>query len=98
MGCQENRNFPTWIIIRFQQRDGQDSQNLNNATLCRLLDTSAQFVFGTEKYSDAGIIVNYDDDDYGQAYGVIEEALRAFSKDDLLQLFISDHDFRSLNL
>ena len=42
-------NVPIWIIIGFQQRDRQDSQNLNNDTFCRLPATSAQAVIGTKK-------------------------------------------------
>ena len=32
LGSHENMNVPIWIIIGFQQRDRQDSQNLNNDT------------------------------------------------------------------
>ena len=41
--------------------------------------------------------MNYDDDDYSQGYGQIKEAFRALAKDDILQPYISDHDFRSSN-
>ena len=61
-GSQENMNVPIWIIIGFQQRDRQDSQNLNNDTFCKLPVVSAQCIIGTEKYPDAGILLNYDDD------------------------------------
>ena len=64
LGSQENMNVPIWIIIGFQQQDRQDSQNLNNDTFCRLPVVSAQSVIGTEKFSDAGILINYSDDDY----------------------------------
>ena len=40
---------------------------------------------------------NYDDDFYSQGYGLLEEAFRAFPKDDILQPYISDNDFRSSN-
>ena len=39
----------------------------------------------------------YDDDDYGQDYGQIKQAFKAFTKDDILQPYISDIDFRSSN-
>ena len=32
LGSHENMNVPIWIIVGFQQRDRQDSQNLNNDT------------------------------------------------------------------
>ena len=64
LGSHENMNVPIWIIIGFQQRDRQDSQTLNNDTFCRLPVVSAQCIIGTEKYPDAGILLNYDDDDY----------------------------------
>ena len=57
--------------------------------------TSAQFRIGTEKNPDAGISLNYDDDDYSQGYGQNEDAFRALTKDNMLQPNISDHDFRS---
>ena len=56
MGSQENMNVPIWIIIKFQQKDRQGSQNLNNDTFCRLPAVSAQCVVGTEKYPNAGIL------------------------------------------
>ena len=63
MGSQERMKDPTWIIIGFQQRDGEDSQKLNNHTFCRLPVTSAQAIIATEKCLDAGILLIYDDDD-----------------------------------
>ena len=80
-------------MIGFQQRDRQDSQNFNNDNFCRLTVISAQCIIGTEKYPDAGIILNYDDDDYIPGYSQI----RALTKDDIIQLYIYiyDHDFRS---
>ena len=86
-----------WIFISFQQRDRQDSQNQNNDTYYRPPVTSAQCIIGTEKYPDSAILLNSDDDDYNQAYGQIKKAFRALTKDDLLQLYISDNDFRSSN-
>ena len=97
LGSQENMNVPIWIIIEFQQQDRQDSQNLNNDTSCRLPVTSCQCVIGTENYPDGGILLNYDDDDYAQGYHQINEAFKALTKDDILQLYISEEDFRSSN-
>ena len=65
---------------------------------CRLPVTSAQCIIGTEKYPDAGTFLNYDDDDYySQVYDQIQEAFGALTKDDFLQPYKSDHDFRSSN-
>ena len=97
LGSHENMNMPIWIIIGFQQRDRQDSQNLNNDTFCRLPVVSAQCIIGTEKYPDAGILLNYDDDDYSQGYHQIKEVFRALTKDDILQPYISEADFRRSN-
>ena len=55
-----------WTIRKFQQRDRQDSQILNNDTFCRLPVTSARSIIGTENYPDAGILLNHDVDDYSQ--------------------------------
>ena len=97
LGSQENMNVPIWTIIGFQQQDRQDSQNLNNDTFCRLPVISAQCVIGTEKYPDAGILLNYDEDDYSQGYHQIKEAFKVLTKDDVLQPYISQEDFRSSN-
>ena len=97
LGTQEGINIPTWIFVVFQQNDRQHDQNLNNDTFVRLPVISAQVVIGTERYPDSAILLNYDDDDYAQGYGQIKEALRALTKDDLLQPYISEVDFRSSN-
>ena len=59
--------------------------------------SSGQRVIGTEKYPDAGILLNYDDDDYSQGYGQIKVAFTALTKDDILKPYISDNEFRSSN-
>ena len=74
LGSQENMNDPIRIIIRFQQQDKEDSQNLNNDTFCSLFVVSVQCIIGTEKHPDAGILLNYDDDDddYARGYAQIK--------------------------
>ena len=96
LGSQERFNVPIWIFIGFQQRDTEDSQNLNIDTFCRLPVVSAQCVIGSERYLDAGILLNYDDDDdYSQGSSQIEEIFRVLTKDNVLQPYISDDAFRS---
>ena len=97
LGTQEGINIPTWIFVAFQQNDRQHDRNLNNDTFVRLPVTSAQFVIGTERYPDSAILLNYNDDDYSQGYGQINEAFKALTKDDILQPYISEDDFRSSN-
>ena len=97
LGSEENMNVPIWIIIGFQQQDRQDSQNLNTDTFCSLPVVSAHCVIGTEKYPDAGILLNYADDDYSQGYHQIKVAFKALTKDDILQPYITEEDFRSSN-
>ena len=58
---------------------------------------SAQVVIGSERYPDSGNSLNYDDDDNSQGYGQIKEAFKALTKDDILQPYISEDDFRSSN-
>ena len=94
---REIMNVPIGIIIGFQQRDRQDSQNLNNDSFCRLPVVSAQRIIGTEKYPDAGILLNYVDDDYSQGYHQIKEAFKTLTKDEILQPYISDDNFRTSN-
>ena len=97
LGTQQGINIPTWIFVAFQQNDRQHDQNLNNDTFVRLPVISAQVVIGTERYPDSGILLNYDDDDYSQGYGLIKEAFKALTEDDILQPYISEDDFRSSN-
>ena len=97
LGTQEGNNIPIWIFVAFQQNDRQNDQNLNNDTFYRPLVTSSQCIIATEKYPDSGILLNYNDDEYSQGYGEIKEAFKALTKDDLLQPYISDADFRSSN-
>ena len=98
LGSQEGMNVSIFIIIGFQQQDRQDSQNLNNDTFCRLPFVSVQCIIGTEKYPDAGILLNYDDDDYTQGYSQVKEAFRALTKDDILQPYITNDDYRTSNV
>ena len=97
LGTQEGINIPSWIFVAFQQNDRQHDQNLNNDTFFRLPVISAQVVIGTECYPDSAILLNYDDDNYSQAYGLIKEAFKALTKDDILKPYISEDDFRSNN-
>ena len=97
LGTQEGINNPTWIFVGFQKNDRQHDQNLNNDTFVRLPVISAQVVIGTERYPDSAILLNYEDDDYSQGYGQIKEAFKALTKDNILQPYISDHDFESSN-
>ena len=59
--------------------------------------TSAQGIIGTQNYPDSVILLNYDDDDYSQGYGQIKQAFRSLTKNDILEPYISEHDFRSNN-
>ena len=97
LGTQEGINIPTRIFVAFQQNDRQHDQNLNNDTFVRLPVISAQVVIGTERYPDSAILLNYDDDNYSQGYGLIKEAFRALTKDDILKPYITEDDFRSSN-
>ena len=92
---QEGINVPIWIIVGFQQRNRQDSQNINNDTFYRPPVTSAQCIIGTKKYPDSGIFSTCDDDDSSQGYGQIKEPFKILTKDDILQAYKPDNDFRS---
>ena len=95
LGTQQGSFVPIWIIVGFHQRGGQDSQNLSNDTCYNPSVSSFQCIIGTEVYLDNSILLNYDDDDYSQGYEQIKKAFRALTKDDVLQPYKSDDDFRS---
>ena len=96
-GTQEGINVPIWIFVVYRQKYRQHDQKLNNDTFVRPLVISAQVVIGTERYFDTGNFYNYNDDDYSQGYGQTKEAFKALTKDDILQPYISEDDFRSSN-
>ena len=48
-----------------------------------------------KKYPDSGVLLNYNDDDYSQGYEQIKEAFKALTKDNILQTYIPEDDFRS---
>ena len=97
LGTQEGINIPSWIFVAFQKNDRQHDQKLNNDTFIRLPVISAQVVIGTERYPDNSILLNYEDDDNSHGYGQIKEAFETLTKDNILQPYITDHDFRSSN-
>ena len=96
MGTQEGINVPIWFFVVFQQMYRQDSQNLNNDTFCRPPVTYAHVVIGTERYPDKSLIIDYDEDDSSQGDGQTNDAFKALTQD-ILQPFISEHDYRSSN-
>ena len=94
IGTHERVNIPIWIIIGFQQKGRQDSQYMNKDTFYRPPETSAQCIIGTEKNRDSAFLINYDDDVSNQGYGQIKGAFKVLTKDDILQPYIFDNDFR----
>ena len=49
------------------------------------------------KYPDAGILLNFDDDDCSQGYAQLKEVFKGLTRDNILQRYISDDDFRTSN-
>ena len=84
-------------FLIFPESDREHDQNSNNDTFCRLPIVSAQCIIGIEKYLDSAMLLRYNDDDYSQGYGQTEEYFKALTEDDLLQPYISEHDFRPSN-
>ena len=97
LGTQEGTNVPIWTTVGFQQWNRQDSKTLKNDSSHKPPVTSNQCFILAEKYPNSAILPKYDDDFYSQGFGQIEEAFRALTNDDILQPFISNHDFRSSN-
>ena len=80
IGVSRKHECSIGMFIEFQQRDQQNSQNLNNDTFCRLPVTSCQCIIGTKIHPESCILLNYDDDYYFQAYGHYKEASRAITQ------------------
>ena len=53
---------------------------------------------GDWKHTEAGIILNYDGDDYSQGYGQIKDLFRRLTTVAILKPQKLDHDFRSSNV
>ena len=70
---------------------------MHKDTFYRLPVPITQCFIGTEKNLDAGIMLNFDEFSYSQAYSQIKEAFWARTKDGILQTNLVDHDFRSSN-
>ena len=69
LGTPEVFKISIKIFVGFQQRNEQDSEKLNIDTFFGPPVTSAQCIIGTEKLLDSGTLLNFDDDEYSQAYG-----------------------------
>ena len=41
--------------------------------------------------------MNYNDDEYNQGYGLIKQVFKDLTKDNIIEPYISDNDFRSTN-
>ena len=59
--------------------------------------TSAQCVIGTESYPGSDISFNYNDDDYSQGYSQVKEDFKALTKDNILQPYKTEDNFKSSN-
>ena len=97
LGTQEGVNVPIVIKVGFQQRERQNSQNLAKDTFFRPPVTSAQCYIGTEKSPDSSMLLNYNDDDYSQGYGLTKEDFKAPTIDSILPPYISENNFKSSN-
>ena len=75
LGTQEGNNIPFWIIVGFQQRVRQDSQNLSNGTFYSSPVTSAECIIGTENNPGSAILLSHHDDENSQGYGQIKRSL-----------------------
>ena len=91
---QEGMIVPNWINSGFTQSDKQESFYLNVDTFFGPPVKSAHCIITIKKHPDGGIYIIYDDDYYSQGYGRIKELIRALTKDDVLQPYMSDSDFR----
>ena len=95
IGTREGINVPIWIYVVFQQSDRQHDQKMNNDTFVTLPITSTQCIISYDKYPDVGLLLNYDNDDYSQVYGQIKEVSKVLTKDNILQSYLTEVDFRS---
>ena len=97
LGSQESMILSIWFIVGFQQRNRQDSQDLNNDTFCSLPVTSAQCILGTENSPDAVILINYDDDELSQGCGQNKEAFETLTQNDIFKPYVTEQNFGPSN-
>ena len=90
-------DVPIYIIVGFMQRGQFNQQHQNNDTFYRPTVVNAQTITGSEKFPDAGINCDYANDKFSQAYGEIVSCFKHLAKDDVLQPYITQKDFRSSN-
>ena len=68
LGTEEGTNNPIWILVGFQQMDGQNSRNLKNHTIYIPPVTGTHVVIDKRRYLDNSLFLNYDDAEYSQGY------------------------------
>ena len=51
-----------------------------------------------KKHPDAGILLNYDGDDFSHGYALTKETFKVPTRYDILQPYVQDTDFRSSNI
>ena len=95
MGSHEGIIISHWIFEKFQQRDWHNSAIESNDSLFRPLVAKTQRLKGKKNHLGAGILLNYNDDDFSQVYLQTKEAFKALTREDILQSYLSHHDFRS---
>ena len=95
LGSQESMNVHIWRIVGSQQRKRQNWKNPIKDSFFRKPVASVHCIIRTENYLDVRILLNYDEYEYNQGYEHVKEAFRSLARDDILQPYLSSHDFRS---
>ena len=97
LGIGDGIDILIYVIVGFMQRDQFNQQHQKNDTLYKPGVVDAQCIIGSEKFPDAGFICNYSIDKYSQAYGKIVSRFRPLAKDNIVQPYITQKDFKTSN-
>ena len=84
LGVGDGFDIPIYVIVGFMQRYQFNQQHQNNDTFYRLSVVNPQYIFGSEKFPDAGKNCIYAIDKYSQAYGENVSCFRHLAKDNIL--------------
>ena len=97
LGVQNAIGLPIYGFVGSQVRNWLDNQEHDNDLFTRLPLSCVQCIIITGEYTNAGIILNYDDDSFSQNYGKIVSCFEHLTRANFLLAYITRNYFGSDN-